>query len=117
MKIKTPKVIRTLDLEVYADELKGTKVYFWVNPPMEMVRRHVTLSQAATKASITGEKEEETKLALREWYAEVFSQGRDNAMSADELKEAEEEDSAFVSWLITRYWAERNGFIANTKKK
>lgn len=117
MKLKTPKVVKKVDLQAYADEMKGETVYFWLNPPMEMIRQHTELSMAAVKA-VDNSAKEETADALREWYAVVFSQGpEERHLSKQELNEMEQEDSAFVSWLINRYWAERNAFILSAKKK
>jgi hypothetical protein len=54
---------------------------------------------------------------LLEWYAEIWSQGPENARwTADELHELEMQDPTFLSWMIARTWQTRVEHIERKKK-
>ncbi len=55
---------------------------------------------------------------LLQWYAEIWSQGidADTHWSVDELRELEERDPSFLSWMIAKTWETRNEHLARKKK-
>jgi len=52
-----------------------------------------------------------------EWYAEIWSQGPEQTRwTVDELRELENQDPAFLSWMITQTWATRTAHVQGKKK-
>lgn len=45
-KISVPKIVRTLDLGEYAEEMRGTAVQVWVNPPRGLLMEYSGLAAA-----------------------------------------------------------------------
>lgn len=54
---------------------------------------------------------------LLSWYAEMWSQGaEDTRWTVGELKELEQSDPAFLSWMITATWTARTEHLQRKKK-
>lgn len=63
------------------------------------------------------EKPEGIDRALLEWYAEIWSQGpQDTQWTVEELRTLEEQDPAFLSWMIAQTWKTRAEHVERKKK-
>ena len=63
MRLEIPKVVVRVDLGEYAPELKGQAFYVWVNPTLDILRKHNELVK------------ENDGDGLNAWYAVIWSQG------------------------------------------
>jgi hypothetical protein len=121
MKIVIPKVIVGVDMGEYAPELAGRMLQVWVNLPLDVLSEHLAMAARLNPAvinphpalSLEGEGEGE----LLKWYAFVWSQGEiESHWTVDELKEIEQEDPAFLSWMIGATWEARKAHMDRKKK-
>ena len=121
MKINIPKVIVGVDMGEYALELSGRMLQVWVNLPLDVLSEHLSMAARLNPAlinphpalSLEGEGEGE----LLKWYAFVWSQGEvESHWTVDELKEIEQEDPAFLSWMIGATWEARKAHMDRKKK-
>ena len=63
------------------------------------------------------QKDEGIDLRLLKWYVEMWSQGpEESRWSIDELKELEQQDPTFLSWMISQTWQARTAHIERKKK-
>lgn len=112
MRIVIPKVLAAVDLAGYAGELAGQFLHVWVNPPLEVLRRHDELVKP-----VAGVGDEERNRALLAWYAVLWSQGPEPThWTTDELLELERDDPALLSYLIRETWAARGEHVGRKKK-
>jgi hypothetical protein len=110
MKIDIPKVIVSIDMGEYAPELKGRCLKVWVNPPLDVLTAHLTMAAKMTQ-------EATTQAELLQWYADLWSQGEaDSRWTLDELRAIEQDDPAFLSWMITATWEARRAHMDRKKK-
>lgn len=139
MKINIPKVIVGVDMGEYAPELAGRMLQVFVNPPLDMLSELsailVKLIPPVKAPTIKKDGEAEkldpavinpqpalsfqgdAEEGLLKWYAFVWSQGEvESHWTVDELKEIEQEDPAFLSWMIGATWEARKAHM-NRKKK
>lgn len=99
MKIEIPKVIAAVDLGEYAPELRGKVLNIWVNATNDMMAEYVRLSAEAN------ESENGTSNAVLNWYAEIWSQGKaETHWTLEELRELEQNNGAFLAWMISATW-------------
>jgi hypothetical protein len=121
MKFNIPKIVRPLEMSVYAEEMEGLALHVWVNPPrkvkddfMDLQVRLVGLRAAiekmlATKkpsdkkAEALNDKVDAVNVSIYEWYSNMLSQDSDpdNHVSVDELKELADEDPALWIYIAT----------------
>jgi|JI8StandDraft_2_1071088.scaffolds.fasta_scaffold71226_3 hypothetical protein len=100
MKIEIPKVLATVDLGEYAPELKGKFLCVWVNLPADVLTEHFLLA-AKVKAD-----DPNAYVELLNWYARIWSQGTaETHWTLDELRELEQRDASFLSWMISATWS------------
>ena len=119
MKINIPKVIVGVDMGEYAPELSGRMLQVWVNLPLDVLSEHLAMaarlapSLAESALTFEGDGQE----GLLKWYAFVWSQGDvESHWTVDELKEIEQEDPAFLSWMIGATWEARKAHMDRKKK-
>jgi hypothetical protein len=63
------------------------------------------------------EKAEGIDEKLLRWYAEIWSQGPEDARwTVEELRTLESQDPAFLSWMISHTWATRTEHLQRKKK-
>lgn len=127
MDIKIPKIVIPVDFGGYAQELKGQLLYVWVNPPLEKMREHDEVLKALNRAPAPdadfgrGDRaptEDGEGKRFKAWYAEIWSQGKDEATrwTADELEALEEQDPALLSWMVNQTWQVRSEHISKKKR-
>lgn len=106
MKLEIPKVIARVDLGEYADALAGQYLLVWVNPTLDVLRKHDELVK-------TGDEN-----ALNDWYAVVWSQGEaeETHWTAREIVDLQEKDPALLSWMVRATWTLRGEHISKKKK-
>lgn len=111
MKFDIPKIIEMIDLGEYAPELSGQYLHVWVNPPIKMLREHNGILSAKNIPA------DQRMQSFYEFYAAWWSHGPEGThWTAEEIREAEEHDPAFVSWLVSRSWSARRNHIEEKKK-
>lgn len=111
MKIEIPKIIEMIDLGEYAPELAGQCLHVWVNPPISLLREH---DRILTTADVPAQ---ERMRLFYEFYAAWWSHGPEAThWTAEEIREAEDADPAFVNWLVSRAWRARREHITEKKK-
>ena len=99
MKVNIPKVVRPLPLSDYAPEFGEQVIEMWVNPPRakrlefaDITRRYKETLDQITATEDDDELQELVSAMealageLHEWYAEMWSQGKDK-WTAEEVKE------------------------------
>ncbi len=115
MKIETLKIVKGLDLGEYAEEIKGTVVRVWVNPPMRWLNEHDGLIddvKRIVEAGIRSNPEERPGLereleaaagGLRGKFIELWSQGPEGSgWTAEEIGDLVETDPQLWIWLRKR---------------
>ena len=135
MKINIPKVIVGVDMGEYAPELAGRMLQVWVNLPLDVLSEHLAMAArlnltpsvlrtsppnipsgvfgGESALTFVGDGQE----GLLKWYAFVWSQGDvESHWTVDELKEIEQEDPAFLSWMIGATWEARKAHMDRKKK-
>jgi hypothetical protein len=105
MKIDIPKVVVPVDLGGYAPELQGKFLQVWVNPPLKTLRDHAEILASDYQK-------------LLAWYADLWSQSAELATHwvTDELTQLEQDDPAFLSWMISQTWQAIIEHRGNKKK-
>lgn len=110
MKINIPKVIVPIEMGEYADELAGKFLLVWVNPPMKEFEKHTALLLAESKNGAMSSD-------LLNWYANIWSQGAaDTCWTLEEIREIENDDPAFLNWMISATWQARREHMDRKKK-
>lgn len=105
MRLEIPKVVVRVDLGEYAPELKGQAFYVWVNPTLEILRKHNELVK------------ENDGDELNAWYAVIWSQGENGTRwTVEEILALQEQDPAFLAWMIRETWDRRSEHIAKKKR-
>ncbi len=100
VKIDIPKVVATVDLGEYAQELRGKFLCVWVNLPQDVLTEHFLLA-GKVKAD-----EPNAYTEMLSWYARIWSQGTpETHWTLEELRELESKDASFLSWMISATWA------------
>ncbi len=115
MKFDIFKIVKGLDLGEYAEEIRGTVVEVWVNPPVRVLNRHDELIDDVKRVVRQALKEEgaeggglEKKLegasaGLVEVFVELWSQGGEGSRwTAEEIRELVETDPRMWIWLRKR---------------
>ena len=126
MKLNIPKIIRPLDLAVYAEELNGAVCQVWVNPTRMLLDENAEIQfeladyikriESITRSDLN---DQEKVQALKEedrvgdnimkrqygWWANILSQSTDGAThwTAEGLKKLDEQDTAL--WQFLRHAA------------
>lgn len=124
MKLNISKVIVRVDFGEYASEMAGQYLHVWLNPSLETLRKHDELIKPKPAPEAKKKNAEELKKELqaredemKQWYAEIWSQGPAEAhWTADELRELEEKDPTLLTWMINSTWEKRNEHISRKKK-
>ena len=121
MKFNIPKIIRPLEMSVYAEEMEGLTLQVWVNPTRnikndftdlqinliglrgEIEKLLATKNAGDKKADALNKKVDAVTVSIFGWYANVLSQASDTDthVSADGLKEIEDEDPALWIYIAT----------------
>lgn len=105
MKLDIPKVVVRVDLGEYAPELKGKVFCVWVNPTLDILRKHNELVKSSAGDD------------LNAWYAVIWSQGDEGThWTVEEILSLQEQDPAFLAWMIRETWDRRSEHIAKKKK-
>ena len=131
MKLNISKVIQSLELGGYAEEMQGQAVKVWVNPDLAVLRRRETLiekynrllknltdvPEAADKHKIKAAEQVRERLeafnefalgdfvnGIHDWFAELWSQSADPAThwTREELVQLNEADPALYQWMKNR---------------
>ena len=145
MRINIPRVVIAVPLKDYAPELDGQHLHVWVNPSIarlnefrnlvaDMQERDLDKVQTRIEApaepatGLRGMVQSLKRMArsrqvqrvderILAWYAELWSQGpADTHWTVRELQQLEEQDPAFLGWLINRSWEVRSEHIERKKK-
>ncbi len=116
MDIQIPKVVRTVDLSGYAEELRGQFLHIWVNPPLGILREYSELAEMLKgDAAVVDVKAINER--LNNWYCVLWSQGPEPThWTVAELHELEEKDPAFLEWMINETWNARREHVDRKKK-
>ena len=115
MKINFPRIVREVNLNEYAPELDGQKIFVWVNPPSKELAELDDLN----KAYVEDDKALDPYL---DKLSILLSQGSDEKAhcSRDDLKEiiegTAETDPLFWNWLQVRIVREVNDHRLQRKK-
>jgi len=124
MKIEVKKVIKSLDLGLYAEEYAGQSVDVWVNPTRNIMQRMDSLNEKSRewifkiRDNVPKANEDRTKYqklidesakwhedeytnGLYEWLPVIWSQGGDKQKhwTADECRELDKTEPALFGWL------------------
>lgn len=114
MKLEIPKVIARVDLGEYAPELKGKVFCVWVNPPLSVLIEY----QRLAAVSVSSGADTGAGMEMLGWYSRLWSHGEDGTQwTAAELASLQEDDPAFLIWLIKRTWTARDDHMTPAKKK
>ena len=121
MKFNIPKVIRRLEMSVYAEEMDGLALSVWVNPTrnikndfanlqiglvglkVEIEKLLGTKKASEAKAEALNKKIDTVNQSIYKWYSNILSQDSDpdTHISAEELKELADEDPALWIYIAT----------------
>ena len=121
MKFNIPKVIRRLEMSVYAEEMEGLALSVWVNPTrnikndfanlqiglvglkVEIEKLLGTKKASEAKAEALNKKIDTVNQSIYKWYSNILSQDSDpdTHTSAEELKELADEDPALWIYIAT----------------
>ena len=121
MKFNIPKVIRRLEMSVYAEEMEGLALSVWVNPTrniknefanlqislvglkVEIEKLLGTKKASESKAEALNKKIDTVNQSIYKWYSNILSQDSDpdTHISAEELKELADEDPALWIYIAT----------------
>ena len=121
MKFNIPKVIRRLEMSVYAEEMEGLALSVWVNPTrnikndfanlqiglvglkVEIEKLLGTKKASEAKAEALNKKIDTVNQSIYKWYSNILSQDSDpdTHISAEELKELADEDPALWIYIAT----------------
>jgi len=116
MKINIPKVIVGVDMSEYAPELAGQCLHVWVNPPLDVLGAHLTLAAQFQQTPVsveTGNLHD----PLLAWYVDLWSQGPEPThWTMEEAQEIQQQDPAFLSWMIGATWEARKAHMDRKKK-
>lgn len=106
MKLDIPKVVARVDLGEYAPEFNGQVFCIWLNPTLEILRKHNELVKGGDEA------------ALNEWYAVMWSQAAEpeTHWTGREVLDLQEKDPALLAWMIRETWDRRSEHISKKKK-
>lgn len=125
MKITVQPVLGKIELSEYAPALAGQAVYVWLNPSRAFLRKRAEAVDVLNQpmppeppeidpAETTGYeiwraeqfrfKADAFNRVMMTWHAELWSKHADEAThwTADELTALDEQDPAFLMWLIRR---------------
>ena len=121
MKFNIPKIVRPLEMSVYAEEMDGLALSVWVNPTrnikneftdlqvslvglkVEIKKLLGTKKASEAKAEALNKKVDAVNTSIYEWYSNILSQASDpeTHVSADGLKELADEDPALWIYVAT----------------
>ena len=121
MKFNIPKVIRRLEMSVYAEEMEGLALSVWVNPTRNIKNEFTDLQvslvglkgeiekllgtkkASEAKAEAMNKKVAAVNQSVYKWYSNMLSQASDpdTHTSAEELKELADEDPALWIYIAT----------------
>ena len=121
MKFNIPKIVRPLEMSVYAEEMEGIALQVWVNPTRnikndftnlqvrlfglrgEIEKLLSTKGASDKKAESMNKKVDDVNTSIYEWYSNILSQASDpeTHVSADGLKELADEDPALWIYVAT----------------
>ena len=121
MKFNIPKIVRPLEMSVYAEEMEGIALQVWVNPTrnikndftnlqvslvglkVEIKKLLGTKKASEAKAEALNKKVDAVNTSIYEWYSNILSQASDpeTHVSADGLKELADEDPALWIYVAT----------------
>lgn len=114
MKIAVPKIVKTLAVGEYAQELSEVRLQVWVNPPRSLLARHDALIERVGAAARAGADEAGLSATVTElWgemtavFAELWSAGPEGThWSAEEIEALidgmAETDPQLWPWLRKR---------------
>ena len=119
MKFNIPKIIRRLEMSVYAEEMEGLALSVWVNPSrnikkafwdcqveliglkQELNKLMATKANPATKKiDALNERVDGIHKTIYEWYANIWSQASDpdTHVAVEEIEAMTDEDPAL--WIF-----------------
>jgi len=140
-KIKIRKVVRQLDLDDYFGTGESEYIHVWVNPPRSIREQHnrniqeskdVIKDLAALKEDkdatenqykTIGERLQAVNLAMHEYWATIWSQGKDESThwTADEVKELQsaalEDDPILWKFVTDMSIGMMNDYLNGQSKK
>jgi hypothetical protein len=123
MRFDIPKLIRPLELEEYAEELKDITVQVWINPTRELLDESTEIQgelagflqrikAALENDKLSDEKKQEAidvenesmkgSLAHEmEWWSKILSQSSDESkhLSLEDIRTLDEQDTALWEWI------------------
>ena len=136
MKFNIPKIVRRLEMSVYAEEMDGLALHVWVNPSRNIKKAFWDL-----QLEIAGLKHESDKLlaskkpnlkkvdaingrvdgiykTIYEWYANIWSQASDpdTHVAVEEIEAMTDEDPALWTFMAQGTQALIEDHIEGTRK-
>lgn len=118
MKIEIPRVVVPVDMSEYAPELAGQYLHVWVNPPLDKLGEHLMLAAQATLSPTSAPSPDKRgEDQLLEWYVEVWSQGPEPThWTLEEIHDIQQQDPAFLVWMIQATTTARREHLERKKK-